>query len=175
MKGGMQVKKGKRFEKWCAEQIEEMGLGSAGREIGSGSGKAKGDIRANLPFLLECKNQKTLAWWKSIDQSRQQARKGNWDGNKWALIVRDPRTPEETTDAYALIDYHEFLKLLKKDREPLVKEPSHFSFFLRKILLLLELSSPYTIYTYLLKAYTTFPNLLLLFLLTENPHFPNTK
>ena len=37
--------------------------------------------------------------------------------------MRDPRTPEETTDAYAVIDYHEFLKLLKKDAEPLIKEP----------------------------------------------------
>ena len=118
------VQKGKRFEKWCAEQIEEMGLGKASRTPGSGSGtRHKGDILSNIPFLLECKNQESLAWWKSIDQARQQARKGNWDGNKWALIVRDARTPEEATDAYAVIDYHEFLKLLKKDSAPQIKEP----------------------------------------------------
>ncbi len=115
--------KGKQFESWCAAQIEEMGLGAARREIGSGSGKKKGDIFANIPFLLECKNHKRLQIWDSINQAKEQARIGNSDPDKWALIIREPRSTTENPNAYAVIDYHEFLKLLKKDSEPLIKEP----------------------------------------------------
>ena len=115
--------KGKQFENWCAEQIEEADLGTARREIGSGSGERKGDIFANIPFLLECKAHKALNVWKGIRQAQDQAEIGNWDSNKWALIIREPRSPTENPNAYAVIDYHEFLKLLKKDSAPQIKEP----------------------------------------------------
>ena len=117
------LEKGKRFEKFIAEQIEEMGLGKAGREIGSGSGKAKGDIRSNLPFLIEAKNEKRANWWENITQAKRQALQGNYDSDKWLLVVRDPRTPEANPAVYAVLDFWELLKLLKKDREPMVKEP----------------------------------------------------
>lgn len=116
-------KKGKRFEDYVAKEIEAEGLGKAQREIGSGSGKRKGDISANLPFLLECKNQKKIEWWKSIDQSKEQARLGNFDRNKWMLVVRDSRTSESNPDIYAIVDFWEALKLLKKDKEPKIKAP----------------------------------------------------
>ncbi len=121
--------KGKNFENWCAKQIEEMGLGKAGREIGSGSGKMKGDIRSNLPFLLECKNQRAVKWWEFIGQAKSQAQIGNYDKEKWALIVKDPKSVDPTytstgeTIAYAVISYHEFLKLLKKEKESIIKQP----------------------------------------------------
>lgn len=115
--------KGKRFENYVAKEIEAEGLGMARREIGSGSGTRKGDIFSSLPFLLECKNQKHLNWWQSITQAQKQAQEGNWDRNKWCLIVRDPRTSEDNSECYAIIDMWEFLKLLKKDSEPLIKEP----------------------------------------------------
>ena len=54
------IEKGKRFEKMIAKDIEAEGLGMARREVGSGSGKKKGDIASNLPFLIEAKNQKTI-------------------------------------------------------------------------------------------------------------------
>ena len=114
--------KGNRFENYVASQITEMGLGEAHREIGSGSGSRKGDVYSSLPFLLECKNQKALKWWDSIDQARREANQGNYDRDKWALVVRDPREPE-FKQVYAMIDFWEFLKLLKKNREPLIKEP----------------------------------------------------
>jgi hypothetical protein len=117
------IAKGKRFENFIAQEIEAMGLGEASREIGSGSGKRKGDIRSNLPFLIEAKNQKKLNWWESINQAKKQAEMGNKEAEKWVLIVRDPKTPEENPHCYAVVDMWEFLKLLKKDREPLVKEP----------------------------------------------------
>lgn len=120
------IEKGKRFEKLIAREIEAEGLGLARREAGSGSGKRKGDIAANLPFLIEAKNQpsvkiKAILNW--IDQSKEQARIGNWSPRKWALVFRDPRTPEANPEIYAVIDFWELLKLFKKDSEPRVKAP----------------------------------------------------
>lgn len=122
MKPKSSISKGKRFENFIAQQIEGEGLGKARREIGSGSGKRKGDIFTNLPFLIEAKNVSSIAWFKSIDQSKKQARIGNWASDKWCLVVRDSRAPE-FEKVYAVIDFWEFLKLLKKERAPMVKEP----------------------------------------------------
>jgi len=116
------IAKGKRFENFIAKEIMASGLGKARREIGSGSGKYKGDINCNVPFLIEAKNQKQLAWWKSIDQAKEQARTGNYDLNKWALVVRDPRTPEASPDCYVVIDFWEWLELLKRNKEPKIKK-----------------------------------------------------
>lgn len=123
MKPKSKIEKGKRFEKFICGEIEAMGLGSARREIGSGSGLKKGDIFANLPFLIEAKNQKSIHLLRWIAQAKQQARIGNWDERKWALVLRDPDTSEEQPDCYVVIDMWEFLALLKKDREPLIKKP----------------------------------------------------
>lgn len=123
MKPESAIKKGKRFEKMIAREIEDMGLGIAREERGSGSGKYKGDIAANLPFLLECKNQKKLAWWDAIDQAKRQAKQGNWDQDKWALVIRDQRSPESSPIIYTVMDFWQFLELLKKNSEPLVKAP----------------------------------------------------
>lgn len=123
MKPKSKIEKGKRFEKLLAHRIEKAGLGMARREGGSGSGKRKGDIAANLPFLIEAKNRKAYSWWESIDQAKSQAEIGNYDSNKWALVVRDPRSPEGNPEIYAMIEFDEFLELLKKDAEPLVKAP----------------------------------------------------
>lgn len=124
MKPKSRIQKGRDFENYCAREIEAEGLGAARREIGSGCGKKKGDIFANLPFLLECKNEKnSQKLFTNIKQAKEQARIGNWNADKWALIIREPRSPTENPNAYAVIDYHEFLKLLKKESEPLVKEP----------------------------------------------------
>ena len=116
------IAKGKRFENFIAKEIVASGLGKARREIGSGSGKYKGDINCNIPFLIEAKNQKQLAWWKSIDQAKEQARIGNYDLNKWALVVRDPRTLEANPDCYVVIDFWEWLELLKRNKEPKIKK-----------------------------------------------------
>ena len=124
MKPKSAIQKGKNFENWIADQIEEAGLGRASRTPGSGSGnRHKGEILANIPFLIEAKNHASLKWHPAIDQAKSQAEIGNWDSKKWALVVKDFRSPENNPEAYALIDFHEFLKLLKKDAEPLVKEP----------------------------------------------------
>lgn len=114
--------KGRRFENYINDQIEEMGFGKAVRTPGSGSGKIKGDSFNSLPFLLECKNHKNVKWWEFIDQSKEQAKIGNKDPYKWALVVRDPRTPEASPDVYAVIDFWELLKLIRGDQESLAAD-----------------------------------------------------
>ena len=115
--------KGKRFETAINKEIEAMGLGRAIRTPGSGSGKIKGDSFNNLDVLLECKNQKIIHIKKWIDQAKDQAIQGNWDRDKWALIFQDPRTSESNPSIYVTIDLWEFLKLLKKNKDPLIKTP----------------------------------------------------
>ncbi|HDY68415.1 MAG TPA: hypothetical protein ENH85_11565 [Candidatus Scalindua sp.] len=122
MKAKSSIEKGKRLENFICKEIEEMGLGQARREIGSGSGKKKGDIFANLPFLIEAKHWDKYDMNRWIDQAKHQAEQGNWDRDKWALVFNDFRKGE-FQDVYAVIDFWEFLKLLKKDKEPLIKEP----------------------------------------------------
>ena len=114
--------KGQRFERFVAKEITAMGLGKAGREGNSGAGFRKGDIAANLPFLLEVKNEATTKLLPNVDQAVKQAGIGNFAKEKWALITRDPRFPEFER-VYATIDFWEFLKLLKRSNEPMVKSP----------------------------------------------------
>ena len=123
MKAQSKRKKGARFERIVAKEIEAEGLGKAGREAMSGGGFRKGDIASNLQFLLECKSEKQTNFLKNVDQAKDQAQKGNKWPEKWALITRDPRTPEDNLSIYATIDFWEFLRLLKKNAEPRIKEP----------------------------------------------------
>lgn len=114
---------GKDFEKYIAGELEAEGLGKASPEVGSGSGKKKGDIAANLPFLLEVKNQKTIKIQEWVRQAKEQARIGNYDQDKWAVVYRDPQSPTDRPEAYVVIDFYQFTELLKKDAEPRVKAP----------------------------------------------------
>lgn len=123
MKQASAKKKGNRFELFVAREITLAGLGNAGREANSGAGFRKGDIACNLDFLIECKNQKRLNWWDSIRQAKKQAEIGNYERNKWALIVRDPKSPEDNPKVNVVIDLWEWLSLLRKEKEPKVKQP----------------------------------------------------
>ena len=117
--------KGKRAEKEVANRIERAGLGKARREAGSGNGKNKSDIFANIPFLIEVKNQKTIKFQEWIKQAKEQARIGNSDPNKWCLVIIDPsgvQSPERM-EIYATIELDEFLGLLKRSANPRIKEP----------------------------------------------------
>lgn len=119
------IEKGKRAEKEVARRIEVAGLGKARREAGSGNGKMKADISCNLPFLIEVKNQKTIKYIDWVEQSKKQAEIGNFDGNKWCLIIVNPKGVQdpERMEMYATIELDEFLSLLKKNSEPKIKEP----------------------------------------------------
>ncbi len=123
MKSKSIIEKGKRFEKFIAEAIKEAGLGDARREIGSGSGKKKGDIFCNLPFMIEAKNWNSTSIQTWIDQAKEQAKKGNFNPEKWALVYRDPRSPEANPTIYTVIDFYQFLDLLKRYSEPRIKAP----------------------------------------------------
>ena len=112
--------KGKRLENYVCEVIKEMGFGKAVRTPGSGSGKIKGDTFSAIDFTIECKNQKQFHW-QDIEQAKEEAQQGNYYKDKWALIIRDPRKPEFES-VYAIIDLGQFLELLKKNKEPIVKE-----------------------------------------------------
>lgn len=123
MKPRTKIKKGKDFENKVAEAIEQGGLGMARRESGSGSGKRKGDIAAGLPFLIEAKNQKTICMQQWIRQAKHQAQIGNYDPDKWALVIKNPETPDKNPEMWITIDFYEFLELLKRYSEPKIKEP----------------------------------------------------
>lgn len=115
--------KGKRYENYIAERIREMDIDSrAGREIGSGSGKAKGDIRSTIDFLIEAKNQATINWNKSINQAEEQAKRGFHNPDRWLLVVRDPNKPEFDR-SFAVMDFEQFLILYKKAMEPKLANP----------------------------------------------------
>jgi len=119
------LEKGKRAEKEVCRRIERAGLGSARREAGSGNGLKKGDIFANLPFLIEVKNQKTIHFGEWVAQAKKQASEGQIEANKWCLVCIDPvgvQEPERM-EMYATIELDEFLTLLKRNQEPKVKEP----------------------------------------------------
>jgi hypothetical protein len=116
--------KGRRYENLIAKAIRDSGLDPrAGREIGSGSGTMKGDIRSTIPFLIEAKNQKTVHALDWIDQAKEQASSGFAWKDRWALVFRDPRTPESQEISYVVLDFYEFLNLLKKAAEPKMKNP----------------------------------------------------
>ncbi len=114
--------KGKRLEKFVSEQIEEEGLGKATRTPGSGSGQKKGDIFSGLDFMIECKNEAQTNFLPNVDQAKRDCEKGNYYKEKWCLITRDPRYPEFER-LYATIDMWELFRLLKKNKEPIIKEP----------------------------------------------------
>ena len=123
MKPAQRRKKGQRFERMLAKDIEAEGLGKAGREAMSGGGYRKGDIASSLKYIIEAKNQKVIHFLNWVDQTKEEARVGNNWPEKWILAIRDPRTPETQTEIYAVMDWYELLKLLKKESEPRVKEP----------------------------------------------------
>jgi len=126
MKSKSKLEKGKRAEKEVANRIERAGLGKARRSAGSGNGnKDKGDIFANIPFLIEVKNQKTIKFQEWIKQAKEQARIGNSDPNKWCLVIIDPAGVQapERMEIYATIELDELLELLKRSAGPKVKEP----------------------------------------------------
>jgi len=116
------IQKGRRLENFICEEIEKTGLGKATRTPGSGSGLKKSDIFANIPFLIEAKNQKKIKILDWIDQAKKEAEQGNYDLNKWAVIFNDFRKGEFQS-VYVVLDLWEWLELLKRNKDPLVKNP----------------------------------------------------
>ncbi len=123
MKAKTKIQKGKNFENFICQMIEDAGLGKSIRTPGSGSGKLKGDIFSPLEFMIEAKNQKTLHIQKWIRQAKDQARIGNANPDKWCLVFKEPDSPDTNPEALVVIDFNQFLSLLQKNQEPKIKEP----------------------------------------------------
>jgi len=123
MKPISKIRKGHRFESQIAQAIMDAGFGLARREAGSGSGLRKGDIASNLPFLIEAKNQKTIKIQEWIRQAKSQAKIGNYDSDKWALVFKNPESPDANPEMFVTIDFYQFLDLLKRYTEPKIKKP----------------------------------------------------
>ena len=119
------LNKGKRAEKEVCRRIERAGLGEARREAGSGNGQKKGDVFANIPFLLEVKNQATIKYGEWIKQAKEQARIGHSDSNKWGLVIVSPDGVQEPErmEMTITIELDEFLEILKRNQEPKIKVP----------------------------------------------------
>ena len=123
MKPISKIRKGHRFEKQIAQEIQDAGFGLARREAGSGSGLRKGDIASNLPFLIEAKNQKTIKIQEWVRQAKSQAKIGNYDPDKWALVFKNPESPDANPEMFVTIDFYQFLELMKTAEQPKMKEP----------------------------------------------------
>ncbi|MDD5068064.1 MAG: hypothetical protein PHN89_00485 [Candidatus Pacebacteria bacterium] len=117
--------KGKKAEKELCRRIERAGLGGSCRTPGSGSGKKKGDVFNNLPFMIEVKNEKQTNFLSNIDQAKRQAEQGNFDPNKWGLVTVDPRgvQDQERMTMYFTCELDEALELMTKSAAPKIKAP----------------------------------------------------
>lgn len=117
------IRKGKDFENKIAQAIEESGLGMARRETGSGSGMRKGDIATSIPFLIEAKNHNSISLQEWIRQAKRQAEIGFNNSDRWAVVMRNPASPQANPEIWITIDFYQFLDIMKRWREPKIKEP----------------------------------------------------
>ncbi len=102
------IQKGKELENFVAEQLQSYGLDiKAKRQIGSGSGKAKGDISTDMGFTIECKNTKRFDWKSAADQVRREA----MGYQKEMIIWHPPQRPMD--DSVAIVNVHDLFFLLK--------------------------------------------------------------
>lgn len=111
------VQKGKELENYIVQWLRDTGLDNrAIRTPGSGNGKIKGDIWNDLGLSIECKN--TAGFQKSWFQQNEKSAMGY---SKEVLIWHMPRT--SLHDSKVIIDLDFFGELLKKHKEPEIKQP----------------------------------------------------
>ena len=110
------IAKGKLLENFIVDRLRVTGIDiRASRTPGSGNGLAKGDISTDINVAFEAKNQKRFSpeWLK---QSEKQAT----NGQAWAVVWHPPRVPMES--CVAIIPWWHYEELLKRSREPVVKQ-----------------------------------------------------
>ena len=134
MKTISKIKKGRRFEVYLAKEIEGAGLGKATRTPGSGSGKIKSDIFSSLDWSIEAKNWAKIQILKWIDQAKREAEQGNYYKEKWAVVFNDFRKKPEFSEVYVVMDFWQWLSLLKREKQPIIKEPDkEMKYLLQKL------------------------------------------
>ena len=111
--------KGRAFVKIIIARLAEYGLKSY-EVSGSGVGLEKGDIRVDsLNLVIEAKDHKQI----SVAQWVEQSEKEGLGVNTTALFWRHPKSPSSNPDIRVDISLEYFAKLLKKNSEPMIKEP----------------------------------------------------
>lgn len=96
------------LEKWVAERFRHTGIDPQARpEIGSGSGRLKGDIATKLPITIECKNTRTF----KANKFMRQVEKESLGYQDFVIIWHPCGVPME--DSKVFMTYEFFEKLLK--------------------------------------------------------------
>jgi hypothetical protein len=106
-------KKGRELEKWVSERLRHTGLDPYARpEIGSGSGRFKGDITTKLPITFECKNTANFQAKKFLKQAEDASM-----GYQEAVVIWHPNgVPMENSKVFMSWSLFETLmKSLFKD------------------------------------------------------------
>ena len=100
--------KGKLLEKFIAEWLRNTGIDPQARpEVGSGSGRYKGDIATKLPLTIECKNTKNF----HAEQFMKQAEEASMGYQEAIVIWKPPNKPPENSRVFMSLSLFE--KLLK--------------------------------------------------------------
>ena len=110
------IKKGKELEDFIVERLRVTGIDTrAARTPGSGNGLIKADIWNDLNLYIECRNRKNFspAWINEVEQCAKSLTP--------LLIWHPPRVPMES--CVAIIPWWHYEDLLKRHKEPVVKEP----------------------------------------------------
>ena len=116
------IQKGKLLENYVSQEIRKKRLDTlAMRQLGSGSGKWKGDINTKMKVLnrqavIECKNQANVhfqEWWKQCD-------KQTLGYGEPVLVIKLQNEPLEASKVVIYLDT--FLELVKRASEPKIQE-----------------------------------------------------
>ena len=103
--------KGKQLEDFVADKLRSSGVDiNAVRQIGSGSGKRKGDINTGIGWTIECKNSKRFDW----SGATKQVRREGMGYQKEVIVYHSDRTPLD--DSVAIINLDDFVDLLKAEK-----------------------------------------------------------
>ena len=114
--------KGSRFEHFIASQIRESGLDpEAKRQVLSGAGVDKGDIKTTLPFMIECKNTKQVYALEWIRQVKREAEIGSANPDNWCVVFRNPKKPE-FHESFVILGFDQWLELMKNNQTNLIIE-----------------------------------------------------
>ena len=115
MKATSAIQKGRALENYVADRLKHLDP-QAIRQIGSGSGKRKGDIHNNLGLCIECKNTKTFNWKSTAEQVRREAM-----GYQEEIIIwKPPQKP--LADSIVVLGLDFFIDLLEARQNNLAKE-----------------------------------------------------
>lgn len=110
------IQKGKDLENYVADLLVKSGIDRhASRQIGSGSGKKKGDIATSIPWTIECKNTKTFNWKSASEQVKREA----MGYQKEAIVWHPPNRPMD--QSIVILNINDFITLLEGSKMPTIE------------------------------------------------------